>query len=286
MAASISLITPSYAGDFEACTLLCQSMDRFVSGHDMHYIVVGDEDLALFARLAGEKRRVIANSDLLPRFRSMGRWRGRRYWWAPGLGLPVYGWHLQQLRKIAMTLAQDSDWVMCVDSDNCFCRPFDFSAVTARNLVPHFVTPADITAARPNHVAWHENAHRMLGLPVPPLPADDFIGPMIIWERETVHRMTETMARVAGRPWWAAMARMRQFSEYLVYGAAVAADPDAAARHARTGASWCLTYWEGPALDERGLRTFLDKLGPEQNSITIQSHTQTPTELIRRVVLG
>lgn len=286
MAASISLITPSYSGDFEACRLLCASMDRFVSGYDMHYIVVGDEDAALFADLAGPKRRVVTNAELLPKFWSIGRWRGRRYSWAPGLGLPVYGWHLQQLRKIAMTLAQESDWVMCVDSDNCFVRPFDLSTVSVGNKVPHFVTPAGIPPERPNHVTWLNNAYALFGLTAPALPADDFIGPMIVWERETVSQMVQKIENLSGRPWWSAIARQRQFSEYLIYAAAVASDPILAERHERTTKSWCLTYWEGPALDAEGLKLFMRQLAPHQNSITIQSHTETPPNLIRDVVLG
>lgn len=286
MAASISLITPSYSGDFAACQLLCESMDRFVSGYDRHYIVVGDEDRALFAPLAGEKREIVPHSALLPRFRSVGRWRGRRYWWGPGLGLPVYGWHLQQLRKIAMTLRQDSDWILCVDSDNCFCRPFDLATVTGANKVPHFVTPGGIKGDRPNHVKWLENAYALLGLSTPSLPSDDFIGPMIVWERATVLAMVERIEARSSRPWWSAIARQRQFSEYLIYGAAVSGDPAIAARHERTTKSWCHTYWEGPALDEKSLADFIGQLAPHQNSITIQSHTRTPAEIIRRVALG
>ncbi|KQT48098.1 hypothetical protein ASG47_06870 [Devosia sp. Leaf420] len=286
MTASISLITPSYSGDFASCQLLCESMDKFVSGYDMHYIVVGDEDVSLFAPLAGPKRRIVSNSALLPKFWSIGRWRGRRYWWAPGLGLPVYGWHLQQLRKIAMTLQQDSDWVMCVDSDNCFCRPFDLGEITRSNKIPHFVTPAGIKADRPNHIKWLNNAHALLGLPAPTLPHDDFIGPMIVWERETVRVMVEKIETLSKKPWWSAIARQRQFSEYLIYGAAVASDPAIADRHERTTDTWCLTYWEGPALNEQSLADFIRQLAPHQNSITIQSHTQTPAAVIRKVVLA
>lgn len=285
MAASISLVTPSYSGDFAACQLLCASMDRFVSGFDMHYLVVGDEDAALFARLAGPKRRVVTNAELLPKFWSIGRWRGRRYSWAPGLGLPVYGWHLQQLRKIAMTLAQESERVMCIDSDNCFVRPFDLGAISTRAKVPLFAAPGDVGPERPTHVTWLKNAHRLLGLAPPPLPGDDFIGQMIVWERQTVAEITAKIESVQRRPWWSAIGRLRQFSEYLIYGAAVTNDPALAARHERVTQSRCLTYWSGAALDEEGLTDFIATMRPEQSAIAIQSHTKTPIDLIRRVVL-
>jgi len=285
VAATISVVTPSYARDVENCRLMCESMDRHVTGHAMHYIVVGDEDRALFDPLAGPGRRIVAASELLPRLWPAGTWRGRRYWWAPGLGLPVYGWHLQQLRKIAMTIAQPSERVMCVDSDNCFVRPLDLASLAAQPKVEHFVREGKIGAELASHVVWHANAYRLLGLPAPPLPADDFIGPMIVWERAAAQAMAERIEKMAGMPWWRALARLRHFSEYLIYGAAVATDPALAARHARTAQSRCLTYWAGPALDEEGLVRFVADLEPQQSAITIQSHTHTPIDVIRRVML-
>lgn len=286
MAGSISLITPSYAGDFARCQLLCASVDRFVTGHDMHFIVVGDEDAALFAPLAGPNRRIVPHSALLPTFWSVGRWRGRRYLWKPGLTLPVYGWHLQQLRKIAMTLVQTSARTMCIDSDNCFCRPLDLVEIASAEKVPLFHAPGDVNATRPSHVLWLQNAHRLLGLAPPTLPGDDFIGQMVVWERQTVETITSKIETLAQRPWWSAVVRLRQFSEYLIYGSAVTSDPALSAQHALTTQTRCLTYWDGAALDAKGLKTFIAQLAPHQNAIAIQSHTKTPLALIRSVALG
>lgn len=285
MALSISLITPSYAGDFDACLLLCQSIDRFVSGYDMHYLVVGDEDQARFAVLAGPRRRVVSHRELLPRLWPVGRWHGRRYWWAPGLRLPIYGWHLQQLRKIAMALAQTSAWITCIDSDNCFARAVDLGMVAEGQAVPLYAAPGDIDERLPRHVAWLSNAHRLLGLSPPSLPCDDFIGQMVVWERDSLHHMTARIEQNAGGPWWQALARLRHFSEYLIYGVAVTCDPELAGRHRRVTQSRCLTYWSGPTLDAEALATFLDAMTPHHFGVAVQSHTKTPIELIRRVVL-
>ena len=64
---SVAIATPSYSGDFERCRLLCASIDRFVSGHAVHYLLVEDRDLELFAPLAGPRRQVIPESALLAR---------------------------------------------------------------------------------------------------------------------------------------------------------------------------------------------------------------------------
>ncbi|MDP3409159.1 DUF6492 family protein [Bosea sp. (in: a-proteobacteria)] len=285
MIGDLSVVTPSYHGDLERCRLLCDSMDRFCTGHARHYIVVDDEDVGLFAPFAGPGREVIATSALLPPFWAVGRWRGRRYRWRPGIGLPIYGWHLQQLRKIAVTLAQPAERVICIDSDICFCRPADLSGLATSPRVPLFLSPAAITAEQPRHVEWREKAHAALGLEAPPLPGDDFIGPMITWERATVRAMADRIEAVNGQPWWQVLARQRGFSEYLTYGAAVSNDPVLEQRHERVETSPCLTYWTGPALDEQGLDALIGQLRPDQFALTIQSHTQTSIATIRSAVM-
>ncbi len=286
MEASISLITPSYRGDRDSCRLLCDSIDRYVTGYDVHYIVIGDEDVDVFAPFEGERRRVVVSSSLLPPLWQLPKWRGRRYWWAPYLRLPIYGWHLQQMRKIAMALAQQSERVMCIDSDNCFCRPFDMSVLAVEAKIAHYVAPGDVNASRPSHVRWWQNAHRLLGLSAPPLPGDDFISQMVLWERRTVEIMAKQIERTTGLHWWQALARTRHFSEYLLYGVVVANHADLANRHERISESPCLTYWEGPALDRAGLSAFINGMKPNQTTIAIQSHTHTPIEVIREVALG
>ncbi|MBB3320255.1 MULTISPECIES: DUF6492 family protein [unclassified Rhizobium] len=286
MKPSISLITPSHRGDRDRCRLLCDSIDRYVTGYDTHYIVVGDEDADAFAGFEGEKRHVVVSSSLLPPLWSLPKWRGRHYWWAPYMRLPVYGWHLQQLRKIAMTLAQRSDRVMCIDSDNCFCKPFDVGALAQQPKVAHFVASGDVNSSRPRHVRWWHNAHRLLGLTPPALPGDDFISQMVLWERRTVDIMTKRVEAASGLPWWQALARVRHFSEYLLYGVAVANDEELANRHMRVSQSPCLTYWEGPALDQAGLSALIRQMTPEQTTIAVQSHTRTPIDVIRQIALG
>lgn len=284
---SLSLITPSFRRDLEACRLLCDSMDRFVTGYSTHYLVVPREDVALFAPLAGPKRVVVDEHALLQAglMQLPVKWKGRSYFWAPWLGRPIFGWHLQQLRKIAMTLAQPDARVMHIDSDNCFVRPFDV-APFAEGQVPLFLGPGVVDEARlPDHVAWLRNAHKLLGLEPPVLPGDDYVGPMIVWDRGAVAAMTQRIETVTGQPWLRAVARTGNFSEYMLYGAMVASDAALAAGHRIVHESLCLTYWNGPALDGAGLRAFADRLGPRQVAITIQSFVGTPIDLIRTLAL-
>ena len=47
-----AIVTASYAPDFERCRLLCETIDRFVTGASHHYILVEQRDVALFRQLA------------------------------------------------------------------------------------------------------------------------------------------------------------------------------------------------------------------------------------------
>lgn len=284
---SLSLITASYHGDFESCRLLADSIDAHVTGYSRHYIVVPHGDSAMFGALAGPRREIVDEAELL---RSglvtlPVKWRGRSYLWAPWLGRPIYGWHMQQLRKIGMTLAQPEARVLHVDSDNCFVRPFDASTLAA-GKVPLHVERGVVDAGLPDHVTWWRNAHRLLGRTAPALPGDDFVGQMIVWEKASVEAMVARIEAASGTSWLRALAHTRQFSEYMIYGVAVTTDPALAARHEAVSSSPCLAYWDGPALDAASFPGFVAKLGPTQAAVAVQSFTRTPVEVIRAFALG
>ena len=282
----IALITASYARDFEACRLLAQSIDAYVTGFSRHYVVVASEDVALFSQLAGPGREIIDAARLLPKmFELPLRRRGRRYFWRFGMRAPVFGWHLQQLRKIAMTLAQPEARVLHIDSDNCFCRPFDLGALAA-GRVKLQREAGGAHAGRPEHVVWWQNAHRALGLPAPALPGDDYVGQMIVWEKASTEAMVARIGAASGRPWWLTLARQRDFSEYMLYGVAVSSDAELMARHEVVTESPCLAYWDGPALDAATLAEFARGLKPQQAAIAVQSFTGTPIEVLRDFALG
>src|SRR5262245_42527631 len=101
---AISLLTVTYRPDFERCILLCESVDRHVTGFAIHYLVVDDVDLPLFARFNGPRRAVIGSSKFLPRWlkqvpRFINPKNHRRYWYSFRTK-PVSGWLVQQLLKI------------------------------------------------------------------------------------------------------------------------------------------------------------------------------------------
>ena len=286
MTIPVSIITPSFRRDFEACRLLCETLDAYVTGFTDHYIVVTEADQDLFAPLAGPRRHIVPEAKVLPgRLYSIPvRWKGRRYRWAPG-ALPVFGWHVQQVLKFAMALNQPNPRVMFIDSDNFFVRPFDLGAFAGNATIPLQVDRKAVVAKEADHVVWLETAHRLLGLPAPALPADDFIGQMVVWNVETMREILRRIESNAGAPWWKALIRARTFSEYMIYGVAVTSDPSLGALHTIVTDHPCRSYWEGPAMSEVELRRFAAGLRPDQSALGVQSFTGTSIDLLRAIAL-
>ena len=142
MVQSVALVTPSHRGDLERFVLLCDSVDRFVTGYDRHYVIVNDDDMALFARFDGDHRVVLPSSDFLPFWiRPLPRFlsrNGRRTWWS-FRSAPLHGWHIQQLLKIKSILSLPYRRYCIVDSDNVFFRPFNVATYAGNDSIPLYV---------------------------------------------------------------------------------------------------------------------------------------------------
>ena len=126
------LVTPSYAGDFERCRLLCESIDRFVTGFEKHYLLVAGFDVGLFRQLESPRRVVIDERDLLPPWLHSLRDPTslfRRHVWLSMRTPPLRGWHVQQLRRIAIAGKVTQSAILYCDSDVIFLRPFDLSSL-------------------------------------------------------------------------------------------------------------------------------------------------------------
>ncbi len=287
---SFAIATPSYAGDIERCRLLCASIDRFVTGHAAHYLLVEDADVPLFASLAGPRRQVIAESALLPpwlKARLDPFSLGRRRVWTGARALirgvpPLRGWHAQQLRKLALPLRTEEDVVLFADSDMLFLRPYDLGSLATDEGIRLYSKPDGITADMAEHRLWCANAAALLGLPDPTFPSPDYINNMVSWRRDHVRALVAHIERESGRDWVSAIASRRGFSEYMIYGYFVervlGLGP---ARHWSDPRELCKVYWGGEAGVIETLRSFEDVLEPWQVAVGVQSFIGEPIETIR-----
>jgi hypothetical protein len=280
---TVGLITPSHRGDLERFVMLIESMDRHVRRRGRHYVIVHDEDAALFAPYGSEHRLILPASQFLPRALApipLVRWRGRRYWWRFG-AMPISGWHAQQIVKIQAVATLPEDRYCLIDSDNFFFRDFDLAEIAAPNPVPAFVNPLAVGGNQLRHIKWIEAAHRLLGIAAPRFPADDFIGQIMVWDQATVQAMIARIAKTTGRDWVAALCREHEFSEYMIYGSFVANNLAMPGRHFSTTQSFCRAHWEGSRLSQNEiLRMFLTAPPPEV-ALCVQSFGETPLSTIR-----
>ena len=284
---AVALLTPTYGPDLELCSTLCESLDRHATAFARHYLLVPDSDLALFSRFVSDRRTVIPASTFLPSWlRPMPRiiQRKRRQFWWSLRAKPASGWHIQQFLKIAAAMSLPHERFCILDSDIVFFRDFDLAHYEAPNKIPLFGLTNGVTAKQPRHARWVETSHQLLGLPVPALPAPDFIGHIIFWERETTRRMASRIEAVTGRDWVEALCRTREFSEYMLYGYFAQNDLGSLATHAPVSSTPCVSYWDSPQLDKNGLRRLLSRAGKDDVAFSVASFSRTPVEIIRSAI--
>jgi hypothetical protein len=283
----VALLTPTYGRDLEICTLLCESVDRHVTSFSKHYLLVPDCDLSLFAPLANERRIIIPASAFLPDWlrplpRMIQRKR-RQFWWSLR-AKPVNGWHVQQVLKIAATMALPYERVCILDSDIVFFRDFDLARFEYPNTIPLLTMDDAVTADQPRHSRWLETSHQLLGLATPPFPAPDFIGHIVFWDKQTTRALAERIEAVSGMSWIEALCKTREFSEYLLYGFFVRNDAASALRHAVVPKTPCISYWDDPTLSKDELNRLLRRADRDDVAFSIASFSGTPVETIREVV--
>jgi hypothetical protein len=279
---AVGLITPSHSGDLERFVMLIESIDKHVKRRGRHYVIVHDEDMALFKPYASEDRLILPASQFLPRSLVQVpflRWRGRRYWWRYD-AKPISGWHTQQMVKIQAAASLPEHRYCIIDSDMIFFREFDLAEVAAPNPIPLRFQPRDIDESHPRHVKWVQSAHRLLGLPAPALPADDFIDQIVIWDQATIRAMIARIASVTGRHFVAALCRDYEFSEYMIYGAYVANDSAELARHAQTTEGVCRVHWDSNPLSQADIFEMLATAPAHKVALCVQSFGQTPLSTI------
>ena len=283
----VALLTPTYGRDLELCTLLCESVDRHVTSFSKHYLLVPDCDMPLFAHFESERRCVLPASKFLPTWlrplpRIVQRKR-RQFWWSLR-AKPVSGWHVQQFLKIAATIELPYERYCILDSDIVFFRDFDLARFEYPNSIPLLHVPDEVVATQPRHSRWVVTSHQLLGFPVPKLPATDFIGHIIFWDKETVRAMASRIEAITNLGWVEALCQTREFSEYMLYGYYVQNDASFASRHSLTARTQCISYWDQPKLSQSELNRLLRRADQDDVAFSVASFSGTPVETIRAAI--
>ncbi|MGB3386985.1 MAG: DUF6492 family protein [Pseudaminobacter sp.] len=280
------MVTASYAPDFERCRLLCETVDRHVSGMAHHYLLIEGRDVALFRQLETSRRTVIDERDLLP------KWLHafddpfslfRRRVWLSFKTMPLRGWHVQQLRRIAVARHTGEDILVFCDSDVVFLKPFDCAAFHHANKVRLFRRDGALLAGdHGDHLAWSKNAARALGIAAPATSPHDYISTLIAWRRQSVLDMCAHIEATHGRHWVEVIGSDRKFSECMLYGRFVDEVIDGR-DHFHGGEEFCRVHWTGQPLSDVQFAAFVAEMAPEQVAIGMQSFIGTDLARIRRL---
>lgn len=284
---AVTLLTLSFAGDFQCCRLLCETADLFAPTDATHLLAVPAADMVLFRPLASRRRTLVAQEELLPSWLHKlplpgPEWRRRlrlprRNVYMSLRCRPVRGWIAQQIMKLNAAAAAPTEMVLHLDSDCAFIRPLPVEALSREGSLRLARFPGRDDDAM--HVPWHHAASMLLGLPNSGYHGSDYIDQFVTWRRANVRGLMERIGSVTGRDPAEALAQTRNFSEYIIYGVYCEhlLGLDRAGHHA-TAESLCETVWQE---DEHGA---LPSLAASRYGLGIQSTVALSPEGRRRII--
>ncbi|MFZ4641325.1 MAG: DUF6492 family protein [Nodosilinea sp.] len=266
---SFGLITPSYAQDFERCRLLCKTRKRFLPEFVKHYIVVDSRDLSLFKILSDFNTEILVVEDILPWW--IKRLPFSKQGWVSFKGLPIRNWILQQLVKLSIASILEEDILGFVDSDVAFIRAFDPSSFIQKDQVRLYRNPSSIPREWKNFSRWYKTSSRLLGVPETIYPAPNFIGDLITWRRSLVLKLHHYLEVRFQRHWLETLANTLHWSEYILYGMFIEHVLKQEAGHYYDPVCPALQYFSTQPMTDQELKTFLEKIQPEQIMIMISA---------------
>ena len=282
-----AIITASFAPDFERCRLLCETIDRHVTGFSKHYVLVEHNDVGLFRQLESPSRVIIDEMDLFPswiRAYPDPFYLGRRRIWLSWRTLPLRGWHAQQLRRIAIAEKISEDALFYCDSDVAFLKPFDCSALWRGSDLRLFRRENEMLGEQPgDQKLWNDNAAMLLDIKRETMNQHGYVGTLIAWRRDRVLGMCRRIESVRSAHWMEAIGKQRRFSECTIYGH-YAEDVERLRGHFADTTDFCKVFWFAPAPTESEFRTFIREMTPEQVAIGMQSFIGADLGYVRRLV--
>lgn len=274
----LAVLTPSFRGDASLFADLHHSVLANTASSVVHHVVVPPSDARLFRPFEGPRCRLWTHRDLLPRrYLSLPRAHGltlnvRRPW------LPVRGWVVQQIMKMAGAAAIDAKAVLIADSDAVLVREATLDEFIVDGELWHYRWDGAVTKEMRRHVLWHNVARDLLGLEGvvdPPLP--DYVSPICIWDPVWVRSMLAAIEDATGSNWIDAVTGQLHVSEFVVYGVFV---DDVLGRTASDSAL-CHNYYERVPLDRTDAAVFADRMPANAVGAMISSHSRTRHDVRR-----
>lgn len=272
----ICLVTPSYAPDFERCKLLVKSVKRYSTGNLQHYIVVDQQDIALFKQLSGPETIVLAKEELLPNWIIKIPFFTKKNIWFSWKTLPVRGWLVQQLVKLGIAEYVPEDVLVFADSDVFFVRDFDLSCFIKNDKVRFFAQLGKVSIENPHLPAWYFDASKLLALEPPQFPASNYMGQLIFWRKDNVLKLHRYLEQINHRHWVEAICANWNVSEYILYGVFVEKVLQDLSGHYMDDRDLCHNYWQEQPLQTSQLQEFFASISHESIAAMLSAKAGIP----------
>ncbi len=289
----LSFLTPSFFGDFEQCTLLCESLEKFVVEDYVHYLIVDRADCKLFRSLENSRTKVLSKEEVLPSWVSSWRFplpQKNRYVRLSLKSRPIRGWIAQQMAKLSLCVQLKHEHVIMVDSDVFLTRRFEANALIENGLSPLFCNMGAIDPrTEPKHAmheVWQRMSEKMLGSEVLDPPYPDFITPWNFWRPEVVRELKKRIELVTGKDWMVGVARAPSFCEPVTYGNFVLSEGPEACGHRLISDPLCYSYWTPKRISHLEMAEFLSKMPDHCYAVNIQSKANMPMDAYAHLVRG
>lgn len=265
---NLALVTVTFRRDMALFERLCASIDRHAPDFT-HHVVIDRIDRPCFARFESERRRVIDLETLFPRFVATSLF-GRRLLLSLKT-MPLRGWIVQQLAKLAYVAQLPDRAAMVIDSDAEFLARLRMEEVIRDGRVRLYHAPGagDLSG----HRRWHRVAARALGLAETDYFGADYISTGVTWSPAVVRALLDRLERVGGRSWMSVLGRHLYSSEYILYGVFCEHVPGPHQALIFTeDFDLCHCSWHYNLAAETGRAAFIGDLKPDHRLALIQSN--------------
>lgn len=265
-----ALITPCYAPDYERCRLLVESANRWVTGLDAHYLLIDRRDEYLFSPLIGGRVRLLLKETLLPPW--MHPPLVGRKWWVSLKTLPVRGWILQQVVKLAVAEVIDADAFVFADADVFFVRSWDAQSLWQHGNLRLFRASRGgelLTSWRYRN--WYRAAALFAGISNPKLINGAYIAQLVSWRRDNALALLRAIEQATQKPWKLAMLAKQDFSEFICYGTYVEHRLQVRG-HFLDDQELTLSSWHFEIKSSEDIQAFLKAIEPRHVAVHIQSN--------------
>lgn len=267
---STAIITPSWLPDISRCQQLLDSAAKHTSGFSNHYVLIDALDERVFRQRLGSQCELIVKEDLLPSWLHQSRWN-RKWWWSLR-ALPVRGWILQQVTKLAITQYLDEQAYCFADSDTRFVRQFDSNQLWSGDDLRYFRDSRKQQLYKSKRYRnWYRFAANHFNLGDEQQLSGAYIAQLTAMRKSTVADMLACIEQKAQRSWQEVLLRSLDFSEFVLYGVFVDEVLDNKG-HQPMATGFCHSSWFFDLETQHDVNQFVTEIGHDHYALHLQSN--------------